>query len=92
MRGCVLASVMASLLVSLYSNACSAVVAIYVMGMPPKKQASKAAYAAALKQAWTEATEKHHPPVTPEQKARREAAARKNQELLARLRARFESD
>ena len=45
-----------------------------------------------MKQAWTEATEKHHPQVTPEQKARREAAARKNQELLARLRARFESE
>jgi hypothetical protein len=65
---------------------------IYVMGMPPKKRASRAAYAAAVKEAWTEATEKHHPRASPEQKARREAAARKNQELLARLRARFESD
>jgi hypothetical protein len=65
---------------------------IYVMGMPPKKRASKAAYQTALKEAWEEATEKHHPRVSPEQKARREAAARKNQELLARLRARFESD
>jgi hypothetical protein len=57
-----------------------------------KKQAPKTAYTAALKEAWEEATEKHHPRVSPEQKARREAAARKNQELLARLRARFESE
>jgi hypothetical protein len=57
-----------------------------------KKQAPKTAYTAAVKEAWTEATVKHHPRVSPEQKARREAAARKNQELLARLRARFESE
>ena len=62
--------------------------------MAVRKQASpmKAAYEKAMQEAWDTATEKRDPLVTDEQRVRRQALARANQERLAELRARFSSE
>lgn len=59
-----------------------------------KKRASplRAAYERAVRETWTAAEDEHDPLITDEQRARREAAARANQELLAQIRARFSSE
>ena len=52
----------------------------------------KAAYEKAMREAWDTATEKRDPLVPDEQRSRRKAASRANEELLAQLRARFSSE